>query len=354
MPKTKHSDRRTPVFPGRKVLIPVFLLAALAVSAVCLLLFSGGFPRLEVAGFRISEEEYLRAMYQARNDVLSDHAAISHSLTDWSAETPLGDPRELTMERALEILSESYAIDTLAVERGYLSEAGYEAMKRDMENINRERQEALDSGAIITGFSSFTMDDYLSYRASNIRLQFCSDPENPEYQVTEEELLARYEADKDSLYQQPDGLVLAFVEIETGTAELEQALELLYQKALSTGDLAAALAELPQLQPYFQQITVDPDSYGLYDRSHGDVLAAASELQTCELSQVIRREGWLCLVQCLERNDHDYVPLEEVQSIVEQSIRESRYDDLIAERMEQTEISGDLQKLYRFTAEYLP
>ena len=167
--------------PNRRALIlcsAVLLLAALAVGLWC---FRSPFPRLEVGGFRITEEEYIRAMYQARNDVLSDHAAVSHSLTDWSAETPLGDPRRLTMERALEILSEYYAVGTLAVERGYLSEAGYEAMKRDMEQVNEKRQEALESGAVITGFPSFTMEDYITYRASGLRLQFCTDPDNPEY-----------------------------------------------------------------------------------------------------------------------------------------------------------------------------
>ena len=53
------------------------------------------------------------------------------------------------------------------------------------------------------------------------------------------------------------------------------------------------------------------------------------------------------------RTANTYVPLEEGESIVVQSIRESRYDALIAERMEETEIVGDLKKQYRFTAEQL-
>ena len=51
---------------------------------------------------------------------------------------------------------------------------------------------------------------------------------------------------------------------------------------------------------------------------------------------------------------HQYVPLEEVESVVVQSIRESRYEALIAERMESTQIRGDLEAVYRFTAEQLP
>lgn len=235
----------------RSPLLPIAAAAALLLAAgVLLWALSPRFPRLEVAGFRITEEEYLRAMYQARNDVLSDHAAAGISLKDWDAETALGDPRELVMNRALELLREYYAVGTLAVERGYLSDAGYDAMLESMEEVNRKRQEALDEGKIVTGLPHFSLNDYITYRASSIRLQFCTDAGNPEYPVTPEELRSRYEADRDRLY--------------------------------------------------------------------GDA------------------------------------PLEEVQSVVAQSIRESRYDALIARLMENTQIRGDLDALYRFTESHLP
>ena len=351
MAKKQHHDRRTRVPPGKRVLIPALCVLILTVLAVCLWTFSSPFPRLEVAGRRISEEEYLRAMYQARNDVLSDHAAAGISLTDWSAETALGDPCQLVTDRALVILTEYYAISNLAVERGYLADAGYDAMRQDMEDINRQRQEALEDGAIITGIPSFSIDDYISYRASSIRLQFCNDPDNPENRITAEEIWQRYEADRDKLYQQPDSLVLAFVEIDAASGELEQALTALRQKALETGDLAAALEELPQLKGYFPEITVDPGTYGIYGRAYGDVLSCAADLQTGDISQVFRQEGWLCLIQCMQRTVQQYRPLEDVESIVIQSIRESRYDALIEARMENTEVEGSLQALYRFTAE---
>ena len=162
-----------------------WLLPLLCAAALIPVLFGGAFPRLEVAGFRVTEEEYLRAMYQARNDVLSDHAAAGISLKDWSAETPLGDPCDLAMERTLEILSEYYAVSALAVERGDLADAGYDAMVRDLEEFNRQRQESLESGGMVTGLPTFAMEDYITYRASNLRLLFCSDPDNPENQVTE-------------------------------------------------------------------------------------------------------------------------------------------------------------------------
>lgn len=352
MSKKQPRKPHSPFFPGWKTVIPALCL--LIVAGLLLWAFSASLPRLEVSGFRITEEEYLQAMYRARNDVLSDHAAAGISLTDWRTETALGDPCRLTMERALEILREYYAVSLLAVERGYLADAGYDAMLRDMEDINDKRQEALDAGEIVTGISQFTVNDYLTYRASSIRLQFCNDPGNPEYQVTSQQLQARYEADRDNLYRQPDSMELAFLEIENATDELEQALTALRRKALEKGGLSAALEEFPSLKVYYQEISVYPGNYSIYSRSHGDILACAAELSDGGISQVFRQDEWLCLVQCRQRSVTQYAPLEEVESIVAQSIRESRYDALITERMENTRIRGDFDRLLRFTGSKLP
>lgn len=356
MANDQHRSRRASVSTGKRSRFPVLCVLVLTALAVGLWVFASAFPRLEVAGCRITQEEYLLAMYQARDDVLSKHAAAGISLTDWSDDTALGDPVRLTMERALDILSEYYAVSLLAVERGYLTDAGYDAMRRDMEEVNRQRQEALDSGTMITGFRSFTTEDFLTYRASGIRLQFCSDPHNPEYHVTPEELRQRYEADLENLYQKPDSLELAFLAADASPREaddLEQAFLSLRQLALETGDLAAALEEMPQLNDYYQEISVDPGSYSVYTRSHSDILACAAGLQSGDLSRVFRQDDRLCLVQCLRRTAHPPVPLEDVRSVVVESVRESRYDALIAERMENMEIQGDLRWLYRFTAEQL-
>ena len=85
-------------------LIPAALLLLICAVAVWRAA-SDRFPRLEVSGFPVSREEYVRAMYQARNEVLSDHAAAGISLTDWSRETALGDPCKLVTERATQILA---------------------------------------------------------------------------------------------------------------------------------------------------------------------------------------------------------------------------------------------------------
>jgi len=357
MSNKQRRKAHSPAPSGRRFSVLCAAALVLTTLTVGLRALPSPVPRLEVAGFRISQEEYLRAMYQARSDVLSDHAAAGISLTDWHTPTTLGDPSRLITERALDILSEYYAVGTLAAERGYLADPGYEAMLRDMEQVNLRRREALNSGGMVTGLPQFTVDDYITYRASNLRLQFCSDPANPEVQVSEEDILRRYEADRENLYRQPDSMELAFLSINAAPGEadaLEASLQELRLLALQEGALAPALEALPQLKAHYREVSVEPATYGFYSRSMGDVLFHAAGLQAGELSQVLRQEDWLCLIQCRSRTAHNFVPLEEVRSLVVQSIRESRYDALIAARMEATQLTGNLQALYRFTAEQLP
>ena len=330
----------------------LWLLPLLCAAALIPLFLRGSFPRLEVAGFRIEEQEYLQAMYRARNEVLSDHAAQGISLRDWDRETPLGDPRELTVQRTLNILAEYYAVSTLAVERGYMADAGYDAMLRELEQTNRQRKDALASGTIITGIPSFTVEDFLAYRASSLRLEFTNDPDQPENQVTEEEILERYEADRDALYRQPDSMELAYIAIDAAPGEIDELEQALL--ALSPGSLSEALEAQPGLKPHYAEASIQPENYSFYDRTISDVLSLAAGLSPGERSQVCRREDRLILVQCISRTEEVYASLSDVRSIVVQSIRESRYDALIAKRMENIAIEGDLKKLSRFTAEQFP
>ena len=346
MAKKQHHNRRM------AALCAAFL--ALGALAAGLWMHFSAFPRLEVGGFRVREEAYRWALYQARGDVLSDHAAAGISLKDWSAETSLGDPCELAMERALEILRDYYAVSTLAVERGYLADAGYDAMLLDMKQVNDQRQEALNAGGIITGIRQFTVDDFIAYRTSSLRLQFCNDPGNPENLVTDGDILARYEADRDNLYRQPDSMELTLLAANGADEALEQAFEALRQTALDQGSLSAALEAHPALKSFYQEISVNPGTYSIYARSHSDVLAWASSLQAGEISPVFRQDDRICLIHCLQKTTQQYVPLEDVRSIVEQSIRESRYDDLVAARAETIRIRSNPESLYRFTAEQLP
>jgi hypothetical protein len=172
--------------------------------------------------------------------------------------------------------------------------------------------------------------------------------------VTDHEVRERYEADPEDLYRQPDDLELSFLLIDAAPGAedgWEDALLELRQTALEAESLSEALVQHPELTKFFREISVNAETYSIYARSLSDVLIWAGDLGSGELSQVYRQENRLCLIQCRSRIDQRYAPLEDVASVVLQSIRESRYDALISQRMEEMQIDADLPALLRFTAE---
>lgn len=316
-------------------------------------------PLMTVAGFEISQEEYRWAMYAARDDVLSEHSANGISPIRWGEETALGMPYEMVARRAVEILREYYAVGTLAVERGYLEDAGYDAMVRQLEANNQERSKAIASGQVITGLSSFELEQYISYRASGLRRQFCDDETNPEMALTEEDVRRRYEEDKADLYNMEDSVQLSYIEISDGNLQaeevssLEQEVRQLRMAAVECGSLKEAVSQMPRLLEYFREMTMEGESYASYARTYGDLLALSEELDSGEVSEVISRSGRIWLIECVERVDNDCQPFESVASVVKRTIQEERYDALIAQRTEQMEAEYDAERLYRYTAEQL-
>lgn len=316
---------------------------------------------LRLDGIEVREEEYRWAMFSARNDVLAELNARGVLQVAWNEQTDLGMPYEMVAERAVEILKEYYATASLAVECGYLKDSSFESLKNELAAENEGRAQAIAAGEIITGLSSYDLNQYIQYRASAIRRQYCDDDANPGMNVTEEDMLQLYERDKQALYRQEDDLELRYIEIYTGTmaltekehAELEQEVEILRQKTVTAGSMEEALEEAPGLLMYYQTLEIDSGSYAAYARAYSDVLSYSEELQTGDVSAVISESGWIFLIECAERVKHGYLSFESLISTLKRSVQEDRYDAIIDERSTQIEAIYNARKLYLYTAEQL-
>lgn len=356
-----HVDKvRITTNPGRKRQGRNTLVAVGLGMAVLVLALLGGMalkhrqaqPRLKIAGYEISEEAYNWAMYKARNEVLSLHSTAGISPVEWDVQTELGLPLEMVADRAVEILKEFHAVGILAVERGYLKDASFAALQEERQALNDSNREAIDAGGIVTGLTTYTLERYIDYRAASLRRQFCYDESNPEMAVTKEELRQRYEQDKDKFYAVPDSFSLSWLEIQD-RPELEPQVEQLRLDAVEAGSLAEALENYPQLAPYYREESFDGREYATYEREYSLLLAYADELDTGEVSQVICRDGWIWLVECVERRENGYVDFDSVAAVVRGTVREERYDALVARLAGQLEAEYDAEALYRYTARQL-
>lgn len=317
------------------------------------------FPRLEVGGHQITDEEYNWAMFAARNAVISAHAAQGISPIQWEVETALGLPCDMIARQAVQTLQEYYAVVTLAQERGYLADGSFAGLKAQLEEENRLRSEAMNVGEIFTGLTAYDLEQYISYRADGLRRQFCDDTTNPEMQIPEEEILRRYEADKNRLYVIEDSLELHYLAVDTWgmsndtLAALKQDLQTLVQKVSAGESLASAVTQMTHLQEYYGELVMDGNQYAMYARGYGDLLAFSADLDTGDVSQVLEPDGGLFLIECVSRTPNGYQSLDAVRSVVLQNLRQERYYALIAERKDLVSVSCDWEALSRYTANKL-
>lgn len=352
MSKKRNTPKKPKPAPRKRRFIGLICAAVLVAAVVAAFALTGSgntFPKLTIDGHQVTQTEYNWAMYEARNDVLSQHSAAGISIVHWDEETALGLPSEMTAQQAVEILKEFYAVTTLAVERGYLTDASFAAMETEREEQNQQRAAAITAGEIVTGLTNFDLDQYISYRISGLQRQFCYDDTNPEMEVTDADIALRYEQDKDSYYAVADSYQLRWIEIYDHP-ELEEQVYQLYQTALESGSLSEAVEQYPDLAEYYQEEYFQGENYGSYERVYSYLLAYAEKLEAGEMTEVIGEEGSYLLMECVEHTEGGWTALESVATVVEQTIRAERYDELIAQRAEQMQAEYDVQALARYTA----
>lgn len=316
---------------------------------------------LIIDGNKVDEKEYRCAMFSARDDILAQMNKSGDPRMIWNAQTDLVVPYEMVAERAIQILREYYAVSSLAVEYGYLESAGFGALTEQLKKENEYRAAAIAAGEPVTGLVSYDLDQYIQYRMDAIRRQYCQDAGNPGMDISETELRQQYEQDKGSLYTQADDLYLSYIEIDTNSMELseqelivlETEVELLRQKAVACGSLQEALTQFPNLRQYCAKLAIGGNEYAAYAKSYATLLCYADGLQTGDISDMISEYGTIFLIECTERVKNDYVPFESLTSVLEQSVRNQRYDCMIQERIFQSKIEYDAEKLYQYTGQQL-
>ena len=316
---------------------------------------------LIIDGNKVDEKEYRCAMFSARDDILAQMNQSGDPKLIWNAQTDIGVPYEMVAERAIQILREYYAVNSLAVEYGYLESAGFGTLTEQLKRENEYRAAAIAAGELVTGLTSYDFDQYIQYRMDAIRRQYCQDAGNPGMAISETELRQQYEQDKGSLYTQADDLDLSYIEIDTNAMELseqellelEAEVELLRQEAVECGSLQEALTQFPNLRQYCATLAIGGNEYAAYAKSYAALLCYADGLQTGDISDLISEYGTIFLIECTKRVKNDYVPIESLTSVLEQSVRNHRYDCMIQERILQLKVEYDAEKLYQYTEEQL-
>ena len=179
------------------IIAVIFLAAAAAVGIFLYGVLGKERLHLRINGTEIAEEEYLQAVKAVRYDVAAYFAGTYGAKEEdsfWSEESGGEIPCEKLAEEAVERLKYIHAVYGLAEEKGYIDDAGYDALVERLEDENASRKEKIEAGEPVYGLSEYTLDLYMEYEVSSFRERYCNDKTNEGMDLTEEEIREHYES----------------------------------------------------------------------------------------------------------------------------------------------------------------
>ena len=229
------------------------------------------------------------------------------------------------------------------------------------ETEKKSRADKVAKGEPVYGLSEFTLELYREYEMDSIQKQYCADLNNEGMEISDEDREQYYEEKKDQLFRRDDDIALDYVKIpytqegmdEGRKDELHSILTQIYKDMDAEHFLAELAGQESQILPYLKQQEFSSGEAGVYSRVLGDILEYAWELKTGESTAVLDENGALYLVQCSERTENGYIPIDEVQDHINKALREERYDEIVKKRAEEAKVEGDQERIYFFMKKHI-
>lgn len=336
----------------------VGLTALLVASA---LIFTGCSKKLElsIGSEKITDEEFLNTMNSIKLDVANEITKGSNVNIDesfWKTEQNGELPYEVLADRVIEELKQVHAVYELAMEYGYIDSASYDEIYKRMEQENQRRSEAIENGEVVYGLSSFSYNVYLEYEMDSLQKAYCEDLTNPGMEVTEEESKAYYEENKDTMFYMYDDFTIQYVRVPYDGYLTDEEKNEIYSQMMSLyseadTNIGDYIDSYPELKEFYGEEEILSDEADYMSKTIGDVMEIGYDLDAGEKSAVIDQNGYLFLVQCLSKTEHDYKPFEDVKVNIEKILREEHYDQVVEEKAESLQVDCNYEDIYSFTLE---
>lgn len=164
---------------------------------ICMLVAGVSACAKEEAVFRIedteiSTEQFNYYISKNRSDIISQYQENAELIDEafWARKAD----REVTTadvlkEKAKQECLYDQMLLIIAQKKGIADSHSFEDIRKDMEEENQERKEKIESGRIVYGNKSYSVETYMSYYFSNLIHELMKEMEDQELKFTDEELM---------------------------------------------------------------------------------------------------------------------------------------------------------------------
>ena len=305
-------------------------------------------------GEKISSDLFDKIMQQQVSDVVFEFNKMGLSSAGpeyWTTEVEGKTPAQSLAESTLQRLMSLKAMYDMAEDTGTSMENGINGIEKRLQTENQSRKDKRAQGQPVCGLSEFGFDTYLEYEMDRMEKQYCSNPQNPGMEITQQDHEKYYTENYETRFKQNDGIALSYLFINTNEMETEQAQKLKQQVQELENKIGAEvllkdeIEQYSDLLEYFQHLDLEPAEVSAYVRSIGDVLDYAFDLEPGQNTSVIEENGVLYLIQCTNRTYNNYLTLDEVSDSINKTLREERYYQMVQENASKIQFSGEKQKV---------
>lgn len=246
-------------------------------------------------------------------------------------------PSEVAKEKAMAQVIKNKEQLILAKNKGFLKNAGYKDILKEMKAENKRRKNAVRAGEVIYGQLEFNEETYFEYVMAGIEREL-KESMSEQWNVTEQEIKGRYDEMKEDFYTEGRKVRIKKIQLsygeEDGTVnkalmnKQKNRIEKIMEQLRKGKDFETAASELEEgpegAEQVFDTQTADRDA-----RLNPELREISSEMKPGQVSDIIEESNSFYIVKCVENTPLTYTPLEEVKDNIEQICIDEKYRTFI-------------------------
>ena len=202
----------------RKILIASGALAALSIVVLILFyafVFGGHVEVMRVNGQPVTRDEFRFYMEKERSGVSSyfyQTYGVSADEEFWTKTYGGERPADVLREKAREACIYDKTLQALALKYGVTKDISFSGFQRQLEKVNREREESSKRGETLYGVVRFTEMQYYMNVTSTLKTELQDKLENVEVKVQDSEVKALYD-ERFDVYNNNNNITVAELHI---------------------------------------------------------------------------------------------------------------------------------------------
>ena len=291
---------------------------------------------LTVNGYPIYLDEFSRFMNKERAAVFREVGVEYMDENFWDQNYNGTTPRKILLEKTVKKMVREKTEQLFFKQLGLVDDVSYKAFLEHLEQLNRQRQKAVDAGQVIYGPIQYSARQYYSHWMATTQIK--AQDQIGQLEIEESQLRDYYERTKHR-YKTVSAWTLEILEVEGspdqdgGVKVVAEEIELKVRKEGAMEAISMDYKDSKKVQVSFQQVEkMDQDRIGEWFMKDDLSLTLGGVLQV----PMSNKEIWI--VKAMEFFAPDYLPFEQIRNRLRPNFEDEAYNKMIQKRVKDARV----------------